>query len=1098
MEFAILGPLEVRRDGRAAALGGPKQRALLAILLLHANEVVSRDRLIEGLWDERPPAAAQRSIDSYVSRLRTQLGKDRVMSRPPGYALRVEPGELDLERFELRVEAACTASSAGDPAGAVKGLAAALALWRGPALADLTFEPFARVEVERLEDRRLLAVEELNDARLALGQDAELVAELRRLVREHPFREPMLAQLMLALYRAGRQADALAAFQRGRRQLAEELGLDPGLPLRDLERRILEQDPALDAPRNALARARSTTGRSRLFAALGVLGVAAVAATAILLTARGGERAEPTARSNEIVGLRTSDATQAAAVELAGAPSALGADGTSLWVADADAGTVSRIDLTARALVDRVPVGESPGTLAVGGGSVWVASVPGAKVSRIDPATATVTQPIGLGGARVADLAYGAHGVWVADTTDNTLIELDPETGGARRTLTVDLRPTALAVSAEAIWVADYDAQAVAEIDPVSGQTVAAVTVGKGPSALAIADGAVWVANALDSTVSRIDPRRGSVVATIPVGSGPSALAFTPGSVWVANQYSSSVSRIDVRRNAVVRTILVGGQPTTLATTKGRLWVGIRPVAQRRGGILRLVHSRPLSIDPAVQGDLPPPQSDGLTRDGLVSYNHASGPDGVQLVPDLALSVPTPTDRGTTYTFRLRPGIRYSNGQPMRAGDFRRAIERVFNLRSYGMGLLDGIRGARACTRLDSNVCDLRQGIVANDGARTVTFHLDAPDLGFLADLATGGLATPVPPGTPARNPSPTPIPGTGPYKVTVANRREVRYVRNPYFREWSHAAQPNGNPDEIVWRFGLSPTEEVRAIEQGRADWMADAVPGQLLAGLATRRASQLHAFPTTETDFFQLNTTRAPFDDVRVRQALNLAIDRREIVRIYGGTVAASATCQVLPPGIAGFHRYCPYTLHPDSKGRWSSPDVARAQRLVLASGTRGARITVWGWTDDPTISPRVITYTAGVLRRLGYRVRVRLERHADFDALPSYVRRNVQLIPAGWLDTSAYNFISTWLSCGGAIDHGKFCNRGLDRAMRHAHALEAANPRVAALLWSRIDRELVDRAVWLPLVNPRQIDFVSARVRNFQHHPYWDILADQLSVR
>jgi YVTN family beta-propeller protein len=678
------------------------------------------------------------------------------------------------------------------------------------------------------------------------------------------------------------------------------------------------------------------------------------------------------------------------------------------------------------------------------------------------------------------------------------LIEIDPGTGEVRRTLTLDLQPTALAVGKEAIWVADYDAQTVAEIDPGSGQTVATIAVGKGPSALAVVDGAVWVANALDSTVSRIDPVRGSVVATIPVGSGPTALAVTPGSVWVANQYSSTVSQIDTRRNIVVRTRPAGGEPTALATNEGKLWIGVRPLVQQRGGTLRLLHTRPLSIDPALQSDLPPLQADGLTRDGLVSYNHVSGPAGVQLVPDLALSLPTPTDRGTTYTFRLRLAIRYSDGRPVRASDFRRAIERVFNLRSYGTDLLGGIRGAEACLRLDATDCDLAPGIVTNDARRTVTFHLNAPDRDFLAKLTNGGLATPVPPGTPAHDAVSRPIPGTGPYKIAVANRLEIVYIRNQYFHEWSHAAQPDGKPDEIVWRFGLSPTDEVRTIEQGRADWMADAVPGTLLAGLATRFASQLHTFPTTETDFFQLDTTRPPFDDVRVRQALNLAIDRRAIVRIYGGATAASPTCQVLPPGVAGYRRYCPYTRKPNAEGVWSGPDFARAQRLVLASGTRGDHVTVWGWTDDPTISPRVIAYTAAVLRRLGYRTRVRLMRHADFDRLPARVRRTVQLIPAGWLDITAYNFISSWLSCNGAIDHGKFCDPALDRRMHRAHALEVANPRAAASVWAQVDRELVDRAAWVPLVNPRQIDFVSARIKNFQHHPYWDIMADQLSLK
>src|SRR5436190_19305390 len=178
MEFAILGPVEASRAGQPIALGGPKQRALLAIFLLRANQVVSRDRLIDGLWGERPPPGAGQTLDSYVSRLRKALEPDRLMRRSSGYALRVEPGELDLDRFELLL-------ASGD-------LGAALALWRGPALADLLFEPFAAAEAERLEERRLAVTEDWLERQLAAGGGADLVAELEQLVSEHPLRERLL------------------------------------------------------------------------------------------------------------------------------------------------------------------------------------------------------------------------------------------------------------------------------------------------------------------------------------------------------------------------------------------------------------------------------------------------------------------------------------------------------------------------------------------------------------------------------------------------------------------------------------------------------------------------------------------------------------------------------------------------------------------------------------------------------------------------------------------------------------------------------------------------------------------------------------------
>jgi DNA-binding SARP family transcriptional activator len=244
MEFRLLGPLEALDGDRSIALGGAKQRALLAVLLLHANEVVSSDRLIAELWGERPPATAAKSVQTYVSRLRKELGERRLATRPPGYVLRVDPAELDLARFEALV---AEARRAPPPAAAEK-LRRALALWRGPPLADLAYEPFAQTEIARLEELRVAALEARFDADLAAGGHAGLVAELEATIAAHPLREHMRAQLMLALYRAGRQADALHAYRAARRELSDELGLEPGEELRRLEQAILTHDASLAAP----------------------------------------------------------------------------------------------------------------------------------------------------------------------------------------------------------------------------------------------------------------------------------------------------------------------------------------------------------------------------------------------------------------------------------------------------------------------------------------------------------------------------------------------------------------------------------------------------------------------------------------------------------------------------------------------------------------------------------------------------------------------------------------------------------------------------------------------------------------------------------
>jgi DNA-binding SARP family transcriptional activator len=244
MYFRLLGPLEVSEGERSLALGGVKQRSLLAILLLHANELVTSDRLIDQLWGATPPRTAAKSVQVYVSRLRKLLGDGRLTTRPPGYVLHVEPSEFDLARFEQLAGEARRAA----PESAARKLREALALWRGPALADLAYESFAQVEVARLEEMRLAVLEQRIDTDLALGRHGELTGELEALVTRFPLRERLRCQLMLALYRSARQAEALKAYRAARRELADELGLEPSEELRRLEHAILCQDPALELP----------------------------------------------------------------------------------------------------------------------------------------------------------------------------------------------------------------------------------------------------------------------------------------------------------------------------------------------------------------------------------------------------------------------------------------------------------------------------------------------------------------------------------------------------------------------------------------------------------------------------------------------------------------------------------------------------------------------------------------------------------------------------------------------------------------------------------------------------------------------------------
>jgi DNA-binding SARP family transcriptional activator len=257
VQFRVLGPLEVHEGDRQLDLGSPRERALLALLLLHANHVLPQERIVEELWPDGAPASAAKIVQIYVSRLRKAFGdaRDVLESRGCGYVLRVDPEDVDLHRFEQLVERAVRE----DPATKAETLRAALGLWRDTPLAEFGYETFVQAERARLEELRLLALEERTDAELADGGGRELVPELEALVAEHPLRERLRGQLMLALYRAGRQADALATFREARQLLDDELGLEPDEQLRELERAILRQDPSLSpasapqAPRSIVA-----------------------------------------------------------------------------------------------------------------------------------------------------------------------------------------------------------------------------------------------------------------------------------------------------------------------------------------------------------------------------------------------------------------------------------------------------------------------------------------------------------------------------------------------------------------------------------------------------------------------------------------------------------------------------------------------------------------------------------------------------------------------------------------------------------------------------------------------------------------------------
>ena len=1140
-EFRILGPLEVRIGGSLAAIGGPRQRALLAMLLLNANRVVPQDRLISELLPEPTPRATARALRVQVSRLRKVLGEDasgtRLVARPPGYLLRVDAGELDLTRFEEAISAARLARP-DDPVRAAELLRSADALWRGRPLADLEFEPFARIEVERLVQLRETVVEERIEIELGLGRHAELLPELEALVAEHPLREQLRGALMVALYRCGRQAAALEVYRAGRALLNDELAIEPSPQLRRLEGSILRQEPELDLtpshrsvavaapsppsvphippPRVPGPEQVSIPDRRRPRTRV----IALVAAGATILAvglAQLGHAARLTANADTVAAVDAKTGSLAAVVDTGASAGGLSAGAGSIWETDTAADQLLQID-PVHGTVERIPVGGGPVGVAVGGGGVWVVDQIDRTVVEINPQALRQVAAYSVGNG-ASPVAVGDGAVWVGNVLDDTISRIALGTGQVT-TIPLVGAPAGIAVDRTGVWVTVQSIGQLLLLDPVTGQVAQAVEIGAGPSGVAVADGDVWVADTPEGTLARFDPATGQV-RTVAVGLGPVGVTSSRGSIWVADGMDGTLDRVDPNSGSV-RRLTLGNQPVAVAATGSRVWVAVAAgPASHRGGTLSVVEGPPYislgySLDPANFAGLSQGQMLSMTNDGLVTYQRAGSLAGATLVPDLATTLPQPTQNGLTYTFVVRRGIHYSNGTLVRPEDFRRALERVFVLgNGYVESQFAGIVGAQHCMT-SPRTCSL--GITTNDADHTVSYHLIAPDPEFLYKLSFAA-ADAVPAGTPNRDLGSRPVSATGPYmteSISPASPSETYegypmafrtwvLVRNPYFHEWSAAAQPAGFPDRILLTQTTATTADVAPVDSGRLDVLLPAPPGQLQQ-LAVQHTGQLHSEPTGAVYTFVLNTRVPPFNNPVVRQAVNLALDRSRAVAIAGGPLAAQPTCQVLPPVFQGYQPYCPYTQQPGPSGAWTAPNLAAAQRLVARSGTRGMKVSVLVQTaNQAKPAPPLGAYLVSVLDRLGYRASLHVVLNPF--ALFEDSRQHGQVVWFTWFEDypAPSDFIQLLLSCQAFIpgsqqnlNGAEFCRAAIDRQAQQAATDQAVDPGMANEEWARVDHEITDQAPWLPLYNPRVAIYLGTRVGNYQYHPFFLLLFDQLWVR
>jgi peptide/nickel transport system substrate-binding protein len=823
----------------------------------------------------------------------------------------------------------------------------------------------------------------------------------------------------------------------------------------------------------------------------------------VLLTRGGGSTAEASVSANAVGVIDPDGGSIAAQIPVGVAPGGVAFGEGAIWVTNTGANSVSRIDPETNDVEQTISVGGGPSGIATGGGAVWVANGLEGTVTRIDAETNLPSQKVTVGNGPTG-VAHGQGAVWVTNSGDGTVTRIDPSSGRGGKAFPAIVGAAGIAFGHARLWVVSPATGKVAVLDPRGQRVVKEISVGNEPAAVAAGRDAVWVANRADGTVSKIDPETLTVTDLVQVGRGPSAVAAGPEDVWVANESDGTVSRFDPGQTSEPETTALVNPPRGLALAPGGVYVAVGSRGtEHRGGELKVVTGTVDSVDPAFAY-----QEDSwglltIPNDGLVGFRRVGGVQGVQLVPDLAVSLPAPTNGGTVYTFEVRKGVRYSNGRLVQPEDFRQALERLFELGSPGAAYYAGIVGAGACTK--GKPCDLSRGVVADRASHTVSVRLTEPDGDFLTKLALP-FAFAVPAGTPKRVTAANPVPATGPYRFAGYDEKTKTYrlVRNARFRQWSADAQPSGFPHVItVNERGFAQTPRIRAVLRGLGDiTLYGGLPlsKEELDQLFARYPSRLRFNTRFHTDWFFLNTRVAPFDNVQVRRAVNQAFDSETYVELLGREHAP--TCQILPPNLPGYRRICPYATGGVDR-------LGRARRLVAEAGVAGTHVTVWA-PEPAAIRAR---YVASVLELLDLRADVRTMPVDPKTRLMPYFhqvsdsRNKVQIGYDGGLADypSAAVFIPRAVSCDAFIpasplngNLAQFCDPAIDAKMTRATALQAQDPPAATLMWQEVERDLLAQAPLLPTDNRRAINFLSERVGNYQYNPQWGVLLSQLWVK
>jgi len=537
------------------------------------------------------------------------------------------------------------------------------------------------------------------------------------------------------------------------------------------------------------------------------------------------------------------------------------------------------------------------------------------------------------------------------------------------------------------------------------------------------------------------------------------------------------------------------------AATTGATNAGFQE-AHKGGDLKLLAKSAGGTLDPKVNYTLQYWQLYQAMYDGLLSFKKVNGNDSFTVVPNLAEAMPKVTDDGKTYTFVLRKGIKFSDGKDVTVQDVAASFKRIFTVSSPTAGTFyNGIVGADACLKTPTS-CDLSKGVVVDPATNQVVLHLVAadPELPYKLSVPHASIQ---PASAPAKDAGNTPIPTTGSYMVESYDpNRALKLVRNPYFKEWSREAQPLGYPDTITESFGLTVEAAVTAVQNGQADWVFDAPPADRLDEIGTKFADQVHVNQLTAFWYLPMNVNLPPFNNVKARQAVNWAVDRSALVKLYGGDKLAQPVCTILPPDFPGHEDDCQYT-----KGggkTWSAPDLDKAKQLVKESGTAGQEVGIV--VADDEVNKAIGEYLQSVLTTLGYKATLKpISGNIQFTYIQN-TKNKVQISLSQWYQDypAASDFLNVLVSCASftpgsdsSINIAGYCDKANDAKMQAALLTERTSRDAANKQWAQVDRDLMTTSVLAPLFTPKLIDFTSKRVGNYQFSKQFYMLVSQLWV-